>query len=111
MKKFKKSYYNKNKGCYIDTTRNVEYYPKSYCEICGQRQYLTCHHYISQHSYKNAIESIKIKFPKTLTQDFVNENQKIYTLCLNCHADVHSMSDERFYQKYGIERKNFIYTD
>lgn len=83
MKKFKKSYYNKNKGCYIDTTRNVEYYPKSYCEICGQRQYLTCHHYISQHSYKNAIESIKIKFPKTLTQDFINENQK----------NIHAMSE------------------
>ena len=109
--KYKKSYYDKSKNCYIDTTRNIEYYPKSYCELCGSTSYLTCHHFIPQHTYKNAIETVKTRVPKTLTQEFVNENQKIWTLCLNCHSDVHSMSNERFYNKYGVERSNYIWQD
>lgn len=105
----KKSYFDKNKGCYIDTTRNIEYYPKNYCEICGASYPLSVHHYIPQQTCKKAVESVKVKFPKTLTQELINERQKLYTVCFQCHADIHSMSKERFYDKYGLNLDDFIY--
>ena len=46
---------------------------------------------------------------KTMTKEFIQENQKLFTLCSECHNAVHYMSDERFYNRYGRSRSEFIY--
>ena len=106
----RKSYYLDN-GLYYDVTTDKIYVPKSYCEITGVNYGLTIHHKLSQNRCLNSLKSTKIRHPKTWTKEFIQENQKLFTLNIQVHADVHSMSDEHFYQKYGIERRNFIYTE
>lgn len=105
----KKSYYSGS--YYVDVTTGKKIIPKGYCELCGTKYGLTQHHFLNQQKCLRDLSSKKVRYPKMWTQEFINENQRIISLCLQHHADVHSMSDERFYQKYKIERKNFIYTD
>lgn len=103
----KKSYYDKKKDAYIDVTTGNEYHPKGYCELCGSSYLLAVHHYLNQ---RKCIEDMKtkLKYPKTYTKEFIQENQKLFTLCIQCHSDVEHLSNKRFFEKYGIERKEFI---
>ena len=105
----KKSYYS---GCYyIDTTTGRKIIPKDYCELCGTKYGLTQHHFLNQQKCLRDLNSKKVRYPKMWTQEFINENQKIFSLCMQCHSDVEHLSNQHFYQKYGIERSNFIYAD
>ena len=101
----KKSYYTED-GYYMDITTGKKYLPKRYCEICGTFHWLTVHHRLSQNKCIRDLQS-KIKTPKTWTQEFINENQKLFTVCLNCHANIHANSDN-FWQKYNLNKKEYI---
>ena len=106
----RKSYYKE--GVYIDTTTGREYIPKDRCEICKASFGLTVHHYIYQQLCMRDLKAKKTRTPKTLTQEFINDNQKLFTLCTNtCHQDVHSLSEERFFQRYGLDKKEFVYSE
>lgn len=107
----KKSYYDKTKNCYIDTTTYREYYPKTQCEICGASYPLSVHHFLNQTRCLKSLEAKKVKFPKMWTEDFINDNQKLFTLCFQCHNDVENLSNEKFKQKYNLNRSDFIYLD
>lgn len=102
----KRSYY-KN-GVYIDVTTGREYIPKNRCEICRATYLLDVHHYLSQQRCMNDLKT-KVVYPKTWTREFIDKNQKLFTVCRACHTDIENLSDEKFYNKYGIERSNFIY--
>ena len=101
-----RSYYKD--GLYIDVTTGNSYQPKLKCELCNKSIKLTVHHYLKQQKCMRDKNS-KIKAPYIWTQEFINKNQKLFTLCLNCHTDVEFMDDEEFYKKYEIERREFIY--
>lgn len=104
----RKSHYIEN-GIYLDVTTGQEYMPKDYCELCGKHFMLGVHHYLSQNKCLRDIKTKKISHPGIWTQEFVDKNQKLFTLCNWCHTDIHNMSDEHFYNKYHIERKNYVY--
>lgn len=103
----KKSYYKNGK--YIDTTTGNEYIPKSKCELCGSTYLLSVHHYLNQQKALRDLSSRKVRYPSTWTEEFIKENQKLFTLCIQCHSDVENMSEERFYQKYNRKLSDFIY--
>lgn len=105
MKK-NRSYY-KN-GQYIDVTTGNIYEPKCRCEICNSPIGLTVHHFLKQQKCMRDKNS-KIQAPYIWTQEFIDKNQKLFTLCLDCHTDVEFMEDEEFYKKYKIERRKYIY--
>lgn len=105
----KKSYYKD--GEYIDVTTGKTYIPKGYCQLCGKRANITIHHFLNQQKCLRDMKSQKIRFPKMWTKDFIIENQKLFELCLQCHSDVEHLSDERFKDKYRIERSYFIYKE
>ena len=105
----KKSYYLEG-GLYFDTTTRTLYEPKSYCEICGRRTLLTVHHFLKQQKCLRDLATKKIITPSTWTQEFINKNQKLFTLCLQCHHDVDFLSDEVFKEKYKIDRSIFVYS-
>lgn len=106
----KKSYYLPD-GRYFDTTRGIAIEVKRQCELCGATYPITQHHYLEQQKALKSLASKKVRYPKMWTKEFIDEKQQIFCLCLQCHTDVHSMSNERFYEKYGIEREKFIYLD
>ena len=101
-----RSYYKD--GLYIDVTTGKSYQPEVKCELCNKSTKLTVHHYLKQQKCMRDKNS-KIKAPYIWTQEFINKNQKLFTLCLDCHADVEFMDDDEFYEKYDIERSEFIY--
>lgn len=105
----KKSYFDKKKGKYIDTTTGNEYIPKTSCELCGSQYMLSVHHYLNQQKALRDMESTKVKFPNMWTKEFVQENQKLFTLCYQCHADVENLDEKKFFEKYRIEKEEFIY--
>lgn len=104
----KKSHYLEN-GLYYDITTGRTYQPKNYCEICGCKNMLTVHHFLKQQKCLKDLASKRVITPSTWTQDFINKNQKLFTFCLQCHHDVDFLSDEKFKEKYNIERSEFIY--
>ena len=94
----KKSYYLEN-GLYFDVTTGKTYQPKEQCEICKRYYNLTVHHFIEQQKALRDLKTKKTITPKTMTKEFIEENQKLFTLCMDCHTDVHNMKNERFYEK------------
>ena len=102
----KKSYYINNDE-YLDVTTNKKYKPKKYCELCGASYPLTIHHKLLQNKCIRDLNA-KIKFPKTYTQEFINANQKLFTLCLNCHANIHNMTHKRFMEVYNKDLNDYI---
>lgn len=104
----KKSYYENN--VYIDITTGNEYLPKTYCELCGITFGLTVHHYLRQSKCLKDLKAKKTRTPATWTQDFINDNQQLFTLCLDCHSKVESLSKERFYEHYGKDLNNYKYS-
>ncbi len=103
-----KSYYVEN-GLYFDVTTGRYYEQKSFCELCGGQYNLTVHHFLFQHRCLKDLQSTKTVTPSTWTADYINKHQKLFTLCAQCHSDVHSMSDERFWQKYKRERSFYVF--
>ena len=106
----KKSYYLKN-GLYYDTTTGQEYRKKGLCEICKSPYFLTVHHFLNQQKCLNDLNAKKVKHPKMWTKEFIDENQKLFTLCTQCHSDVERLDDDKFLRKYGVERSRFIYKE
>ena len=104
----KKSYYLEG-GLYFDTTTETIYEPKCYCEICGRKTMLTIHHKLIQHKCLKDLSTKRTMTPKTWTKEFINKNQRLFTLCLQCHSDVHNCNDIAFKDKYNKERSEFIY--
>jgi hypothetical protein len=107
----KKSYYDKKKNKYIDTTTNREYTPKGLCEICKSPYFLTVHHFLNQQKCLNDLNAKKVKHPKMWTKEFIDENQKLFTLCTQCHSDVERLSKEKFFEKYKREKSRFIWEE
>lgn len=108
----KKSGYDKATSDYIDITTGRHYQPKEYCELCkfsSANVTLTVHHFLPQSKCQEDLKS-KVKFPKTWTQEFINENQKLFTLCTNCHSIVH-YSPKILKEKFGYEQKDWIWVD
>ena len=105
----KKSYFKD--GLYFDTTTGRTYEPKYYCEICKTSYRLSVHHFLNQQKCLNDLNAKKVKHPKMWTKEFIDENQKLFTLCFQCHADVESLADDKFLKKYGVERSRFIYLE
>lgn len=103
-----KSYYAEN-GLYYDVTTNRYYDRKPFCELCGGQYHLTVHHFLYQHKCLKDLSAKRTITPLTWTADFINQHQKLFTLCTQCHADVHSMSDDRFRQKYNRERSYYVF--
>lgn len=86
----KRSGFDKNTGMYFDCTTGRLYEPKSYCEICGANwKQLEVHHYLPQQKCERDKKS-KIQAPYIWTQEFINENQKLYTVCRECHNAIHA---------------------
>jgi hypothetical protein len=107
----KKSYYDKKKNKYIDTTTGREYTPKGLCEICKSPYFLTVHHFLNQQKCLNDLNAKKVKHPKMWTKEFIDENQKLFTLCTQCHSDVERLSKEKFFEKYKREKSRFIWEE
>ena len=105
----KKSYFKD--GLYFDTTTGRTYEPKHYCEICKTSYRLSVHHYLNQQKCLKDLASKKVKHPKDWTKEFIDENQKLFTLCFQCHADVENLADDKFKRKYGVERSRFIWRE
>lgn len=104
----KKSYYLEG-GLYFDTTTQTVYEPKPYCEICGRRNMLTVHHKLIQHKCLKDLATKRTITPSTWTQEFINKNQKLFTVCLQCHSDIHNCNNEAFFDRYKRNRNEFIY--
>lgn len=103
-----KSYYVEN-GLYFDVTTNRIYQPNHFCELCGGHSHLTVHHFLFQHKCLKDLATKKTITPSTWTAEYINQHQKLFTLCRQCHSDVHSMSNERFYEKYGKQRSYYVF--
>lgn len=104
----KKSYYLES-GLYFDTTTQTIYEPKSYCEICGRRNILTVHHKLVQHKCLKDLTTKRTITPSTWTQEFINKNQRLFTVCLQCHSDIHNCNNEVFFNRHKRNRNEFIY--
>lgn len=105
--KHKKSYYEGN--VYIDTTTGRRYIPKGKCCICGVEYGIQIHHYIEQQRCFRDLETIKTRTPKTLTQEQINEKQKIFEVCSICHNAIHNLTNEQFNNLFRLNREDFIY--
>jgi len=87
-----RSGFDKETGLYKDVTTGRLYEPKLYCEICGINHWnarLEVHHFLPQQKCERDKKS-KVIYPSTWTQDFINENQKLFTVCRECHNAIHS---------------------
>lgn len=107
--KYKKSYYEGN--VYIDTTTGRRYIPKGKCCICGAEYGIQIHHYLEQQRCFNDLNTVKTRTPKTLTQEQINEKQKLFELCGKCHNMVHNLGDFEFWDFTGLNREDFLYKD
>ena len=87
-----KSGFDIESGLYKDVTTGRLYEPKLYCEICGINHWnaqLEVHHYLPQQKCERDKKS-KIQAPYIWTQEFINENQKLFTVCRSCHDAIHA---------------------
>lgn len=100
----KKSYYEGE--MYVDITTGQYYRTKDKCEICGIRHSLQVHHYLPQ---TKCIKNLKAKKTQEWTSEFIQKNQKLFTVCTDCHNDTHSYNTERFKAKYGRNLQEYIY--
>ena len=107
--KHKKSYYEGN--IYVDTTTGKRYIPKGKCCICGVEYGIQIHHYIEQQRCFRDLETVKTRTPKTLTQEQINEKQKLFEVCSSCHAAIHSMTCDEFDDWFKLDKKDFVYMD
>lgn len=108
--KHKKSHYIEN-GVYLDTTTGRKYIPKGKCCICGAEYGIQIHHYIEQQRCFRDLETIKTRTPKTLTQEQINERQKLFEVCSKCHNMIHNLGDFEFWDMTGHFREEFIYKE
>lgn len=93
--RIEKSYYDKETGLYIDTTTGRTYQPKEYCEICGKKWVqLDVHHYLNQQKCLKDMRSKDPK-PKHWTKEFIQANQKLFTLCRDCHYAVEHYAPDK----------------
>lgn len=106
--KYKKSHYIEN-GVYLDTTTGRKYIPKGKCCICGATYGIQIHHYIEQQRCIRDLNTKKTRTPKTLTQEQINEKQKLFELCGTCHNAVHYLDDMQFKKIFGLDRSDYIY--
>lgn len=107
--KHKKSYYEN--GVYIDITTGRRYIPKGKCCICGATYGIQIHHYIEQQRCIRDLNTKKTRTPKTLTQEQINEKQKLFELCGTCHNAIHYLSDLQFKKIFGLNRADYIFRD
>lgn len=105
----KKSYYDKQTGEYIDITTQRRYVRTGVCQITGERTFTQFHHKLEQSKCIRDLMAKKVRYPSTWTQEFINENQRVFEVSPQVHSDIHSMSKERFYDKYGLNLDDFIY--
>jgi len=85
-----RSGFDSETGLYRDVTTGQLYEMRNYCEICGANfKPLEVHHYLSQQKCERDKKS-KIQAPYIWTQEFINENQKLFTVCRECHNAIHS---------------------
>lgn len=106
--KHKKSHYIEN-GIYLDTTTGKKYIPKGKCCICGAEHGIQIHHFIEQQRCFRDLETVKTKTLRTLTQEQINEKQKLFELCDKCHNMVHNLGDFEFWDITRLNREDFIY--
>lgn len=106
----KKSHYLEN-GLYLDTTTRRTYKPIGKCCICGATYGIQIHHYIEQQRCIRDINTKKTRTPKTLTQEQINEKQKLFEVCSICHNAIHNLDDKQFKNLFNRERSKYIYKD
>lgn len=107
--KHKKSYYEG--GVYIDITTGKRYIPKGRCCICGATYGIQIHHYIEQQKCIRDLNTKKTRTPKTLTQEQINEKQKLFEVCSICHNAIHSLDNRQFKILFGQNREDYIFLD
>ena len=90
-----RSGFDESTGLYWDCTTDTLYEPKNYCEICGRNWVqLDIHHFLPQQKCERDKKS-KIQAPYIWTQEFINEHQKLYTVCRDCHTKIHNCSSPK----------------
>ena len=107
--KHKKSYYEG--GVYVDITTGKRYVPKGKCCICGAEYGVQIHHYIEQQRCRIDLQTKKTRTPKTLTQEQINEKQKLFEVCSICHNAIHNLDDRQFKSLFNRDRSKYIYKD
>lgn len=92
----KKSGYDLDSGFYLDVTTGRLYQKDNKCFLCGATwKPLFVHHFLDQSKCERDKKSIakgKVVKPNMWTQEFINENQKLYTVCKECHSFIESRS-------------------
>ena len=106
----KKSYYEKS-GLYFDVTTGRRYIPRDRCELCGTSHFLTVHHYLNQQKAIKDLNAKKVRYPSTWSKEFIDKNQKLFTLCVQCHNDVENLDNDKFFDKYLVPKGFFIYQE
>jgi hypothetical protein len=106
--KVRKSHYLEN-GLYLDTTTGKTYKPIGRCCICGAEYGIQIHHYIEQQRCKLDLQSKKTRTPKTLTQEQINEKQKLFEVCSICHNAIHNLTDKQFKNLFNLNRCDYLY--
>lgn len=94
-----KSYYiDRQKGIYFDVTTETVYHLDDKCAVCKATwKPLEVHHFLDQHKCEKDKRSIrigKVVTPNMWTQEFINEHQKLYTVCNECHGKIERRSKE-----------------
>ena len=67
--------------------------------------------FLNQQKCLNDLNAKKVKHPKMWTKEFIDENQKLFTLCTQCHSDLEHLSKEKFFEKYKREKKKYIFCE
>ena len=106
-----KSYYiDRQKGIYFDVTTETTYQLNDKCALCGAKWgELEVHHYLDQSKCERDKKSIakgKVITPNMWTQEFINEHQKLYTVCPECHDKIESRSKKPI---NGYIPRDFVY--
>ena len=106
-----RSGFDKDSGLYKDVTTGRLYEPKLYCEICGINHWnarLEVHHFLPQQKAMRDLKS-KIQAPYIWTQDFINENQKLFTVCRECHNAIHAKGRKKVIN--GRDLRNYLWQE
>jgi len=104
-----RSGFDKSSGLYWDCTTDTLYTPKEYCEICGANfKPLEIHHYLPQQRCERDKKS-KVIYPSTWTQEFINENQKLFTVCRECHNAIHAKGRKKVIN--GRDLRNYLWQE
>lgn len=106
----KKSHYIEN-GLYLDTTTGRTYRPIGKCCICGKEYNIQIHHFIEQQRCFRDLATKKTKTPKTLTQEQINEKQKLFEVCDACHNMIHNFGEFEFWDETGKNLEDYLYKD